>query len=71
MMMTDEKNDDDRDDDDGNKTFIKRSFPSQEFKLPMYVSDWSVRVLSPRYSPSYQENITIAQLVTYFDFGIF
>ena len=40
MMMADEKNDDDRDDDDdGNKTFIKRSFPSKEFKLPMYVSD--------------------------------
>ena len=39
MMMTDEKNDDDRDDDDGNKTFIKRAFPSKEFKLPMYVSD--------------------------------
>ena len=39
MMMTDEKNDDDRDDDDGNKTFIKRSFPSKELKLPMYVSD--------------------------------
>ena len=71
MMMTDEKNDNDRDDDDGNKTFIKRSFPSKEFKLPMYVSDGSVRVLSPRYSPSYQENITIAQLVTYFDFDIF
>ena len=35
------KNDDDRDDDDGgdDKTFIKRSFPSQEFKLPMHVSD--------------------------------
>ena len=71
MMMTDEKNDDDRDDDDGNKTFLKRSFPSQEFKLPMCVSDWSVRVLFPRYSPSYWENITIAQLVTYFDFHIF
>ena len=53
----DDKNDDDRDDDDDgdDKTFIKRSFPSQEFKLPMHVSDWSVRVLFPCYSPSYYE----------------
>ena len=55
----DDKNDDDRDDDDDDgdddKTFIKRSFPSQEFKLPMYDSDWSVRVLFLRYSPSYYE----------------
>ena len=35
IMMMDDKNDDDGDD----KTFIKRSFPSQEFKLPMHVSD--------------------------------
>ena len=43
IMMMDDKNDDDRDDDDDDgdddKTFIKRSFPSQEFKLPMHVSD--------------------------------
>ena len=41
--MMDDKNDDDRDDDDDDgdddKTFIKWSFPSQEFKLPMHVSD--------------------------------
>ena len=53
ITMMDDKNDDGRDDDD--KTFIKRSFPSQEFKLPMHVSDWSVRLLFPRYSPSYYE----------------
>ena len=54
----DDKNDDDRDDDDDDdddKTFIKRSFPSQEFKLLMHASDWSVRVLFRRYSPSYYE----------------
>ena len=42
IMMMDDKNDDDRDDDDDDdddKTFIKRSFPSQEFKLLMHASD--------------------------------
>ena len=43
IMMMDDKNDDDRDDDDDDgdddNTFIKRSFPSQEFKLPMHDSD--------------------------------
>ena len=41
IMMMDDKNDDDRDDDDDgdDKTFIKRSFPGQEFKLLMHVSD--------------------------------
>ena len=38
MMMTDVKNDDDRDDGDGNDTFIKRYFPSQEFKLPININ---------------------------------
>ena len=70
MMMTDEKNDDDRDDDDGNKTFLKRSFQVKSSNCRCII-DWSVRVLFPRYSPSYWENITISQLVTYFDFHIF